>query len=255
MKANNNKTQEATAWGELKEFADRVKELSPEGLLGIFSIGSLPGDYFRPWQSDLDVIILLAGVPPKTLEALNRQDALMSTFQEYASLGIPYPMEVMLCYETELQRNPATGILPNPDIVARLRFQGVQLYGSYPLGQLEIPTARDFQQETERYLHYWHSKSREQNFETASPRGLFNHALALMRLYMASCKGIIEYNKHKLVKTYQDSRPEVPLPGSLEAGITRHLNGDDLAVEELDLLWVELADFHHKVIQAIRSAK
>jgi len=57
------------AWKELETFSSSADGLRLSEVRAIFAIGSMPGGYFRPGQSDLDVLVLFKGAPGKWFSA------------------------------------------------------------------------------------------------------------------------------------------------------------------------------------------
>ncbi|GAH08711.1 unnamed protein product, partial [marine sediment metagenome] len=49
---------EKTAWKILKRYAEDCIQIDSSSLLAIYAIGSLPGGYYRPGQSDIDAILI-----------------------------------------------------------------------------------------------------------------------------------------------------------------------------------------------------
>lgn len=255
FKTSEEKAQIDTAWKEADTFARQVLTLGLSDLLNIFCIGSLPGNYFRPGQSDLDVVVLLSGSPPQTPEAQARHKTINATLMKLASQSSPYELEALLHYISEIKRDPLTGLLPNPDLSARLYLQSSPLYGDFDYFQLILPTSQDFQQEMEHYLAYWQEKWGDEFYQKASARELVNHALTLMRLYLASCRSNVIYNKTLLVKSYLKSKSEILLPTEVEASITRQISGKTLDPREVNNLRIQLPGFQSLIVQAIQDFK
>jgi len=75
MSTSSTETEHGLAWQELHRFSDQIRALQSAEIRAVFAIGSLPGGYFRPGQSDLDAVVILAGSPP-------RDDARCRTHQQ-----------------------------------------------------------------------------------------------------------------------------------------------------------------------------
>ena len=57
--------QTLKAWRTVEDLAHRLTTAQFKALGAVFVIGSLPGGYFRPGQSDLDVVALFNNPPRK----------------------------------------------------------------------------------------------------------------------------------------------------------------------------------------------
>ncbi len=50
---------EATGWAILDRYVGDCLRIDAASLLAIFAIGSLPGGYYRPGQSDIDAVLIV----------------------------------------------------------------------------------------------------------------------------------------------------------------------------------------------------
>ncbi len=97
------------AWEELTAFAVAADALRLNEVRAIFSIGSLPGGYFRPGQSDLDVLVLLRGMPHTEMVFNAAQQEEKQRLETLAAQAAPYEMERYSC------TNPACSATRRPD--------------------------------------------------------------------------------------------------------------------------------------------
>jgi hypothetical protein len=74
---------EKAAWGILHRYKRDILRIDSGTLLAIYAVGSLPGGYYRPGQSDIDAILIVtndsesvwgnSGHPSRALAKLNRE--------------------------------------------------------------------------------------------------------------------------------------------------------------------------------------
>ncbi len=250
-KFSNSQDPTALAWHEAAEFAAAVAEMKIPDLQAIFCIGSLPGNYFRPGQSDLDIVVLLSGNLPTSEKEQKRHNDLAETLKALTSQSEPYEMEALIRYTPEIVRDPNSGILPNPDLTARLYLQSVLLHGEFDYAALELPNGREFRQDAQKYLDQWRETWQGRFFEEATPAQMVKHALTLIRLYLACCRGIIAYDKTRLVQIYQSNNPERVLPPDAAAYLQAAVAGQDVSDVQTAQFREQLSAFHQVLLEAI----
>jgi len=219
MSTSSTETEHGLAWQELHRFSDQIRALQSAEIRAVFAIGSLPGGYFRPGQSDLDAVVVLAGSPPRDDARCRTHQQLSETIRDLASAAKPYELEATCVYESELIRDPKTGLLPRPDFASRLLIQSQLLMGEFDLEMIDNPMPQDFIPIAEHYLEYWREKQGPVSSATVPLAELVKHALTLMRYYLIIRRQHVQYNKFLLVQDYERLTPELPLPAALKTVI------------------------------------
>ena len=240
-------TAEKEAWQALQAFSTELVEMNLADLIAVISIGSLPGGYYRPGASDLDVVALFAGGPPSAelAKAITTQlELAASTFVEKTRGAT---IECLPRWEVDLMRG-ADGQLPKPDLNARLNLQSSLLWGNFPLGKVEMPGPADFLWESKHFQAYWHEKNGPDAFACASEKALVNYAIGLMRLYLAFRRNVVIYDKSQIMRVFGDNAPEVPIPHGITACVPDVLVGRRADPEALAILRQELPAFEASII-------
>jgi len=70
---------EITAWNILRLYSTECSQIHPASLIAVYAIGSLPGGYYRPSQSDIDAILI---VPDGSAAVWGNSDTLSKKLAE-----------------------------------------------------------------------------------------------------------------------------------------------------------------------------
>ncbi len=247
--------ERAAAWQELQGFARALQEFNAPQIRVAFVIGSFPGGYFRPGQSDLDVVIILAGSPPTDEPTCQQHQALRQAIKELANKASPYEIEPMFIYEAELKRDPRNGLLPRADFALRLLLQSQLLMGEFDLQQVDQPLPQDFTYVLQRYLEYFQHKIGPDGFDQAPLSDLVKHVLTLMRYALIICRQHEQYNKFAILQDYLRFIPELPLPDSIKRSIEKSLQGEPIDQDLAATFRQELPVFQQALVDAMLRAK
>lgn len=201
---------ERDAWEILRQYAKDCLKIDSDTLIGLYATGSLPGGYYRPGQSDIDAALIVKNgsehlwgnseKASKSLGELNRR--YLNRYKIPKDFG-PFPLQ-----ERELlpPYDPEADVLPLE--IARLKIQGKPVYGQFDLDAVPMPTARDFLVGAQRFEEWWRDEfSKTTPPESMSPTGCVNTILIHLGRFLRINKGIIEFNKRKVVPTYLDNDP------------------------------------------------
>lgn len=250
MSSSYSAEQSLKAWQTLEDLSRRLSVAPFKGLRAVFVIGSLPGGYFRPAQSDLDVVALFND-PPKHGAALATLKTALEEMVQPEKLVHPFEVECLPRFISELGRNPETGLLQNPDMVARLKVQSRQLFGNYPVETLPTPSAEEWAWETRNFLRWWDEQAQKDPPGVASPLMQIKKTLTLVRLYLAVRRDLVEYNKFKLLETYERNIPVVPISLGTRLAIQTYLTDGELNQQAQARLECELPDIQSALVEAI----
>jgi len=202
---------ESRAWEILKAYARDCIQIDFESLLAIYAIGSLPGGYYRPGQSDIDAVLITTNGSEKiwgdvheasqTLKDLNER--YLRAYEIPKDFG-PFPIQ-----EGELfpPYNPAKELAAE---IARLKLQGKPVYGDFNLQSVPMPTPGDFLRDAQHFEEWWRDEFSKTNpLETLSATGCVNTILAHLRRYLRIKRGKIVFDKHKVVPEYLCNDPPI----------------------------------------------
>ena len=255
MSAPMTNAEHSAAWQELQAFARALQALNAPQIRAAFVIGSFPGGYFRPGQSDLDVVVILSGSPPQDEPTCQQHQALSQAIREIAGSASPYEIEPMFIYESELKRDPHSGFLPRADFASRLLRQSQLLLGEFDLQQVDQPLPKDFIPVLQRYLAYFQQKFSPDALSQAPLAELVKHALTLMRYALMICRQHMQYNKIVVLQDFQRLLPEIQLPASLKTVIEKSLHGEPITPDLDAAFRRELPAFQQTLLDAVHRAK
>lgn len=255
MSTRMSEAERATAWQELQDFAHALQEFNAPQIRAAFVIGSFPGGYFRPGQSDLDVVIILGGSPPTDEPTCQQHQTLRQAIRRIASTASPYEIEPLFIYEAELKRDPHSGLLPHADFASRLLLQSQLLMGEFDLNQVDQPLPQDFIVVLQRYLEYFQHKIIPDGIDQAPLPALVKHVLTLMRYALIICRHHVQYNKLAVLQDYLRLIPEIPLPHSLQKVIEKSLQGEPIDQDLAAAFRQELPAFQQALVDAMLRAK
>jgi predicted nucleotidyltransferase len=201
---------ESTAWEILHRYVQDCLQIDSGTLLAVYAIGSLPAGYYRPGQSDIDAILIVENGSEhiwgnseelsKPLEELNRK--YLEMYKIPKDFG-PFPLQ-----ERELfpPYNPERVLLTLE--IARLKLQGKCIHGSFDLDVVPMPTAEDFLRDAQHFEEWWRDKfSKSTYFENMSPTACVNTILMHLSRFLQVKRGIIEFDKRKIVQVYLENDP------------------------------------------------
>jgi len=218
-----NPLSETAVWTLLERIAERMQNAHLPGFRAFFVIGSLAGGYYKPGQSDVDLLALFAGSPPAEDEYKRQAELLESLVGK-----IPWNLAVDILprYESDLSIDPNTGLYLRPDLVARLLTQSRQLAGSYDLSSMKMPGPRDFQAEFPIQLDWW--QANHGPLETCPPPLQAKYLLLVLRSWLVVFRHQLSYNKSELIAAYQNAKPTQALTPTLERFLAEYLKGEPI---------------------------
>ena len=200
---------EHAAWDILRAYARDCLAISSASLLAIYAIGSLPAGYYRPGQSDIDALLIVRdgsdGIwgsnmhPSKPLEDLNRR------YQD--AYGIPKDFGPFPVQESELYPpyDVEQELVPE---IARLKLQGKPIYGAYDLDAVSLPTPDDVLRDAQHFEEWWRDEfSKSVLLENLSLMACVNSILMHLRRFLWIKRGVIEFDKRRLVRSYLENDP------------------------------------------------
>lgn len=250
MRSSYSAEQSIKAWQTLDGLIQRLSVVPLKGLRAVFVVGSLPGGYFRPGQSDLDVVALFND-PPLHGIALTNLRTELEIWVQPEKLLYPFEVDCLPRFVSDLGRNPESGCLQNPDLVARLKVQSRQLYGNYPVETLPMPSAEEWALETRHFLGWWEEQFQNDPTRFAIPAYQIKKILTLVRLYLAVRRDLVEYNKFKLLEVYEQAIPVVHISMGTCLAIQTYLSEGEINAQAQSRLASELPDIQKTLIEAI----
>ena len=218
-----NPLSETAVWTLLERIAERVLNANLPGFRALFVIGSLPGGYYKPGQSDVDLLALFAGSPPAEDETKKQATLLESLVGEPPANPA---IDFLPRYESDLAVDPNSGLYLHPDLVARLLTQSRQLAGSYDLSSLKMPGPRDFQAEFPSQLDWW--QANHGPLDTCTPSLQAKYLLLVLRSWLVVFRNQLIYNKRDLLAAYQNAKPTQPLIPTLDRFLVEYLKAEPI---------------------------
>jgi len=195
---------ERTAWEILRLYSTECSKLDPDSLLAIYAIGSLPGGYYRPGQSDIDAALIVSegsetiwgnsDSPSKKLAALNqRYEQDYGIPKDFGPFSVqPHELHPPYDHDRELTLE-----------IARLKLQGKLIYGTFSLDDIPMPARKDFLKDFQHFEEYWDDEfSRNTPLERMTSTQCINTILIHLHRYLIVEKGIFEFDKRKIVPLY-----------------------------------------------------
>jgi hypothetical protein len=201
---------ENTAWVILDRYVQDCLKIDRDSLLAVYATGSLGGGYYRPGQSDIDAALIVRDGSQDVWGNLDTASKPLETLnQAYKErYDIPKDFGPFALQEHELHPPYSTDSDVLALEIARLKVQGVCVYGSYNLDAVPIPTAEDFRQDARRFERWWQDEFDKSNpIETFSQAACVNSILMLLGHYLRIERGVIEFNKRLLIARYLENDP------------------------------------------------
>lgn len=214
---------EKAVWSLLEKIAERVCKANLPGFKAFFVIGSLAGGYYKPGQSDVDLMALFTGSRPAEDE-YQRQAELLDSL--VGKMPENLDIDILPSYESDLSINLDTGLYQNPDLVARLLSQSRQLAGAYDLSNLKMPGPRDFLAEYPSQLTWWQASYGPLETCPASLQAKF--LLLVLRSWLAVFHDQLIYNKTDLITAYKNANPSQALTPALENFLAEYLKAEPI---------------------------
>jgi hypothetical protein len=192
---------EITAWNILRHYSTECSQIHPDSLIAVYAIGSLPGGYYRPGQSDIDAVLIVSDgseaiwgnsdTPSKKLATLNER------YKQY--YGIPNDFNPFPLQPREL--HPPYD--PDKELtleIARLKLQGKLIYGAFSLNDIPMPAREDFLKDFQHFEEYWENDfSINTAVERMTSTQCTNTILMHLHRYLIIEKGAFEFDKWKIV--------------------------------------------------------
>jgi len=238
MASSHRPIAERAAWEILDRYVQDCLEIDRASLIAVYATGSLGGGYYRPGQSDIDAVLITADGSQEIwgdwetcgerLSALNR------AYQE--RYGIPKEMGAFALQESALYPpyDPAADVLPTE--IARLKVQGVCVYGAYDLNGVPMPATRDFRRGARNFETWFEADYLvERPFSTFSAAACVNTILMHLGRCLRIARGVLEFDKRAVIAAYRQHDPpfvDEPAFGLVEASLA----GEALSEPQVEAL-------------------
>jgi hypothetical protein len=204
--------EERAAWEILDHYAQDCLDIDRDSLRAVYATGSLGGGYYRPGQSDIDAVLIVADGSQDVWGSLEefseRLDALNRAYQE--RYRIPKDFGPFALQESELYPpyDPASDLIA--DEITRLKVQGVCVYGTFDLDAVPLPSAEDFRRGA-RVFEAWFEAEflPEHPLSGFSAAECVNTILIHLGRWLHIERGVLEYNKRALLPAYRQHDPPI----------------------------------------------
>jgi hypothetical protein len=200
---------ESKAWEILRSYAGDCAALDAGSLYAVYAIGSLGGGYYRPGQSDIDAVLIVQDAPNSyLLSGLEPSDELVRLNWFYARKYAvpkdfaPFPLPVSKLLPPY---DPAEELAPE---IARLKLQGVCVWGSFDLDKIPMPSPEDARLYVQHFEVWWRDEySKIRSIESLTAVECLNTILMHLQRFLWIERGLIEFNKLKLINAYLANDP------------------------------------------------
>lgn len=193
------------AWEILDRYVQDCLKIDRDSLLAVYATGSLGGGYYRPGQSDIDAVLIVADGSQEIWgdweEGSEQLAALNRAYRE--RYQIPKDFGPFAIQENELYPpyDPTLDLLPLE--IARLKVQGLCVYGAFDLASVPMPAAEDFRQGARNFEAWWRQEfAKDHPLSTLSGAACVNSVLLYLGRYLRIECGVLEFNKRALVAAY-----------------------------------------------------
>jgi hypothetical protein len=209
---------ESMAWEILHSYALECAALNDGSLLAIYATGSLGGGYYRAGQSDIDAVLIVRDAPNSFLpaglepsEELTRLNRMYRGRYAIPKDFAPFPLPVRKLFPPY---DPAEELAPE---IARLKLQGLCVWGSFDLNLIPMPTSEDARRCAEHFETWWRDEfSKTRPISTLNEAECVNTILIHLGRFFWIKRGVIVFNKLKLVQTYLAHDPPFTDPLAFE---------------------------------------
>lgn len=188
-----------------KEFANEISLIVGDCILAIFAIGSLGGGYYRPGQSDIDTLILLDDCNDSNCFNIDIIEKKASEYQQ--KYNIPKEMGAVVIEKNQLY--PPYNFVDELVLeIIRLKTQSVLLHGNFDINSIPMPERNSIIQDAIVFEEWWDNDFLPFNSHLSLTQ-CSNSILIHLKRYLLIEKGIIEFNKLRVIDKYLSYNPTV----------------------------------------------
>lgn len=231
-----------------KEFACEIAKMGGDSLIAVFAIGSLGGGYYRPGQSDIDTLIIVDDSKETLLTNKISEDKMLvdKIADEYQNkYNIPKGFGSIVISKNQLYPpyNKTDELVLE---IINLKAQGLLLYGNFDTDSIPMPDRNAIIEDAKAFEDWW-DESFINSKQLLSITACSNSILILLKRYLLIEKGIVEFNKLKVIDTYLHNNPPVVNKEIFEL-INNYIDGkvcEDKAITEQQL--DEMNSFHREL--------
>ena len=221
------------------EFAAEIALFHP--VKAVIATGSLGGGYYRPGQSDIDTAIIL-NCPRE--ETASHEQSICSIAAQYRDrYGVPKDFgAVVMGFE---QLFPP--YIPEEELVSeimRIKMQGLLLCGSLDFAAVPMPDISSARA-CESAFEDWRESGFHTPPEQMTRAMTVNSILLLLRRFLMLERGIIEFDKRKLISLYLENQPPTVNISHFDA-IGAYLAEGSSAIDDSKLL--EMSLWHEELL-------
>ena len=207
---------ESTAWKILDRYVQDCLQINRDSLRAVYATGSLGGGYYRPGQSDIDAVLIVADGSQAIWGDLEASSERLSTLnQAYkARYQIPKDFGPFALQESALfpPYDPASDLIALE--IARLKVQGVCVYdafdgaGTRAVERAPMPGVEDFRRGARNFEAWLVAE-----FLQDHPISGFSEAACVntILIHLGRClriaRGVLEFDKRALIAAYLEHDP------------------------------------------------
>jgi hypothetical protein len=201
---------ESAAWEILALYVQDCLKIDRDSLRAVFATGSLGGGYYRAGQSDIDAVLIVENGSQEIWgdldEGSERLAALNHAYKERYQIPKdfgPFALQVGQLYPPY---DPCSDMLPLE--IARLKVQGVCVYGEFDLEAVPMPGVEDFRRGAARFETWFRDE-----FAPSHPISGFSEAACINTIlihlgrFLRIERGVLEFDKRALIASYLENEP------------------------------------------------
>ena len=229
---------EPVAWEILDRYVQDCLQIDGDSLRAVYATGSLGGGYYRPGQSDIDAVLIVADGSQETWGNLEQGSERLSTLNKayLERYRIPKDFGPFALQASELvpPYDPESDLIAVE--IARLKVQGVSVYGTFNLDGVPMPTAKDLRRGA-RNFEAWLRDSffPEHPISSLSGTACVNTILMHLGRCLRIERGVLEFNKRALVAAYLAHDPPFVDPTAFRL-VEASLAGTHLTESQIEQL-------------------
>ena len=205
-----------------------------DGILALYVIGSLGGGYYRPGQSDIDTVIIVADDAAITQERVNKiankywkrhriPKGFGSVMIRLSELSPPYLKSETDEFEFTVE-------------LARLKTQGKAVFGGIDIDTISMPSREDFIKDGITFEKWADREFGDSMLNKLQITGCVNTIFMHMRRYLIIEKGVFEFNKFLTIEAYIRHAPPIVDEQAFEfiqKKLRDEVSGDDADLQML----------------------
>ena len=221
-----------------KKFAEEIAEMYQD-TLAVYAIGSIGGGYYRPGQSDIDTVVIMDCTRAQANERIPAVEAVADRYWKEYNVPKGFGAVVM---SVEQLTPPYIAEEELVMEIIRLKAQNLPVYGDFDLDSIPMPD-RQAIIDAENAFEDWRAAEGNTPPEQMTRQMTVNSILILLKRWLLLEKGIVEFNKFRVVAEYLKNDPPYVNEHYLKAA-DGYLHGNNIS----DDLLLKMSIWHEQLL-------